>query len=125
MNARPYIILEARPRAANLRRYLQRRREIGAPVADEERFLSAADHWDVVSALLAAEWFQARSEGRGEVKPEIAPELLQHARFRDDVLADAWAISRRRPELHAIAAAMEQCLPPEVCQERHLRGKPC
>jgi hypothetical protein len=107
---------------AGYRLYLERRHRVGNPVTKEKQFLKAADYWEVASALQAAEDFQAKSEGAGQFKPGFPQDLLQHARFRDDVLADVWAISHRRPELADIARAMEQLLPADICQERASRG---
>jgi len=102
--------------------YLENRHRLGKPVTKEEQFLKAADYWEVASALQAAEDFQAKSEGAGQFKPGFPRHLLEHARFRDDVLADVWAISNRRPELAGIARVMEQLLPADICRERAGRG---
>jgi hypothetical protein len=107
---------------AGYRLYLESRHRLGKPVTKEEQFLKAVDYWDVAGGLQAAADFQAKSEGAGKFKPGFPQHLLQHARFRDDVLADVWVISHRCPELAGIARAMEQLLPADICQERACRG---
>jgi hypothetical protein len=104
------------------RAYLNHRRAIGNPIGNETHFLTAADYWEVASALLAAQGFQAVLEGEYDLKPSVPEHLRRHARFRDDVLADVWAICNRRPELRAIAEVMNQVLSPDICQERYLRS---
>lgn len=100
--------------------YLDHCRGLGSPIPDEEHFLTAADYWQTASALMAAQWFQERAEGQWETKP-LPSELLRHECFRDDVLADVWAICHRHVELSPVARVMEQVLPPSICQERYLR----
>ena len=103
------------------RKYLAYRRELGAPVADEEQYLIKVDYWQVASALLAAQGFQEQAEGKHQLKPSLPEELRRHEQFRNDVLSDVWAICHRRAELHGIAKIMEQVVGEGICVERNRR----
>jgi aminoglycoside/choline kinase family phosphotransferase len=103
--------------------YLEHRRALGRPILDEGEFRATADLWSVASALLAAYGFQSLAEGRITLSPALPEELLDHTRYRDDVLSDVWAICRRREELGLVADIMEEELPGNICQERHVRRK--